>query len=911
MARLVLHVVPHTHWDREWYEPFETYRFRLVGVLDRLLEIMRTDPGFSHFNFDGQTAAIEDYLDVRPEAGTEIAALVREGRLAIGPWRILMDEFLCSAETIVRNLQQGATTASALGRAMRLGYIPDSFGHIAQMPQLLRLAGLTDACVWRGVPSAVDRTVFRWEAPDGSAVRTVYMPRGYSNAVALPTSPEELLARAARIAADLEPLRGAEAILAMNGSDHQGAQAHLPELFAKTNAMQDEVSFRLGSLQEYIETLPDADLPVWRGEMRSGARANLLPGVASARVPLKLAELRASIELERYAEPLALLGATSPGTLLDGAWRRMVENSAHDSICGCGIDAVADQVAERYREAFHIAALIAADGLGMLAARVEGPPGAALVFNPSPRARSAVTEVTVTTSVDPGRLAFRTPDGEVVPAQTLWSRAETLIDMRLRGDQLAAIVPTINSRLMERHVVNDVSIEHGSDTTVRLSMGAEAEGDLDVQAVKAAVEAAIAARPRARFRVLGTGPFTVRALVQTPSVGGLGWTVLEPVGTDPAPPGVRADGHVLDNGLIRAEVDAAGQLALTRGGFRYEGLLAIEDGGDAGDEYNYSPPERDVVVTDPVEPAVVDEVLHGPLEAGLRVTTRYRIPASLDTRGTRRARRSTYLPVVATYTLRAGEPFLRARLEVVNDARDHRVRALFPLPFAVSGSNADTAFHVTARTLEAEGGVHEHGLATFPSRRWVDTSDGDNGLAILHRGTPEYEIAGGRAIAVTLLRSVGWLSRQGMAYRAGPAGPAIPTPGAQLPGTHAFDLAVYPHAGDWRGGDVHAAWEAFALPLRAAPVRGGMLTPRGSALSIEPHTIELSALHAAADGVTCRIYNASDEEVIARARFGEPLRFARARLVGILGDERGAVARDGEAFVVPLRPWEIATLSLT
>jgi alpha-mannosidase len=149
-----------------------------------------------------------------------------------------------------------------------------------------------------------------------------------------------------------------------------------------------------------------------------------------------------------------------------------------------------------------------------------------------------------------------------------------------------------------------------------------------------------------------------------------------------------------------------------------------------------------------------------------------------------------------------------------------------------------------------------------------------------------------------------------MAYRAGPAGPAIATPGAQLVGGHAFELAVYPHAGDWRAGKVHAAWEAFGLPFRAMPARGGPLAPQGSALSIEPDSVELSALHAAPAGVTCRIYNASGDGVTARLRFGEPLRFAAATLVGILGEERAGVACDDDGFVVPLRPWEIATLSL-
>ncbi|MGH2726366.1 MAG: alpha-mannosidase, partial [Actinomycetota bacterium] len=401
MPRTVLHVVPHTHWDREWYEPFEVYRFQLVKVVDRLLEVLDTDPDFRHFNFDGQTAAIEDYLEVRAAVEPEVKRFVEAGRLAVGPWRILMDEFLCSPETIIRNLRQGVAMAERLGGSMRIGYIPDSFGHVSQMPQLLRLAGFTDACVWRGVPETVDRVAFRWEAPDGSAVRAIYLARSYSNGASLPDTFEELIVRSKRIIEDMTPFGPGSVVLAMNGTDHRGPEAHLPALFANANARQDEISFRIGSMTEYLRDAPGEDLPVWRGEMRSGARANLLMGVVSARMPLKQLEFAASTMLERYAEPLAAVAGTDAERILAKPWRGMVENSAHDSICGCGVDAVADAVAARYREADRVGELVARDALETLAARIdtaglaENDEGV-VVFNPSPYERSGVAEVSVT-----------------------------------------------------------------------------------------------------------------------------------------------------------------------------------------------------------------------------------------------------------------------------------------------------------------------------------------------------------------------------------------------------------------------------------------------------------------------------------------------------------------------------------
>ena len=163
-------IVPHTHWDREWYAPFQQYRVQLVHLVDDLLGLLEADPSFTRFLLDGQTAVVDDYLAVRPDAAPRLAALAAAGRLQVGPWMILMDEFMVSGETIVRNLQHGLVRAAALGgdAAMRVGYLPDMFGHVAQMPQILRLAGLEHAVVWRGVPSDVTRTAFWWRAPDGS-----------------------------------------------------------------------------------------------------------------------------------------------------------------------------------------------------------------------------------------------------------------------------------------------------------------------------------------------------------------------------------------------------------------------------------------------------------------------------------------------------------------------------------------------------------------------------------------------------------------------------------------------------------------------------------------------------------------------------------------------------------------------
>jgi alpha-mannosidase len=317
------------------------------------------------------------------------------------------------------------------------------------------------------------------------------------------------------------------------------------------------------------------------------------------------------------------------------------------------------------------------------------------------------------------------------------------------------------------------------------------------------------------------------------------------------------------------------------------------------------------VITEPSEPPVVDVIEEGPLRATLRVRRTYRIPEGLRTDERARARRTVLLPVTTDLSLRAGEPFLRATTTLHNVARDHRLRVRFGVPFSAERSYADGAFDVVERALEAEGGDHEVGLPTFPCRRWVDVSDGSSGLAVFHRGTPEYELRPD-ALAITLLRSVGFLSRGGMSTRAGAAGPVLPTPRAQLAGEHTFELALFPHAGDWRSARVHDVAERFAYPLRATALRAhpGSLPAANELLLLSPASVQLSALHRNGGSTIVRVYNASPEPVDARIAVGAPLRAGRAALVGLLGNERGELSVEPGGVRLPLRAWEIATVRL-
>jgi alpha-mannosidase len=386
-------LTPHTHWDREWYEPFAVFSERLVVMMDALLDL--AESGFPHFHLDGQTAMIDDYLERRPERAADLRRHVRAGRLSAGPWVTQMDEFLTSGESHIRNLEMGMARAEALGGGLRLGYMPDQFGHIGQMPQMLRMAGLDRAMVWRGVPRAIDRSSFRWRSPDGSEVLTEYMVFGYFNGAsfAQATDPGALADAIRRSIDAMRPYTVGDAMVVMVGYDHAGPDATLPERLEQARRFLPRSDVRIAGLGPSVAAAGrdvSGDLPVWVGELRSSARAHLLPNVYSARVHQKLERGRVEILLERVAEPLAALvpGLAWPHEALQDVWTLMLWNGAHDSACGCSHDQVALDVDARFASARATAESIAADGLRALGAQVH--PSGTIRWNPSPFEREGI-----------------------------------------------------------------------------------------------------------------------------------------------------------------------------------------------------------------------------------------------------------------------------------------------------------------------------------------------------------------------------------------------------------------------------------------------------------------------------------------------------------------------------------------
>ena len=954
-----LHVVSHTHWDREWYRTFQQFRFRLVGLVDRLLDLLEEDPRYRFFTLDGQTVVVDDYLAIRPEQETRVRRLAQEGRLLVGPWYILPDEFLEGPEAMVRNLLSGGRGCRRLtGEPQpmeRIGYIPDPFGHISQLPQIAAGFGMEALCFWRGVGEAP--TEFRWAAPDGSELLVLHLRESYSNGAWLDADEAGFVRDLAAARDALAPHATTSNVLVMNGTDHMEPRADMP---ARLRAAESELGDRVmhstlpGYLAAVRAELGDeglAGLPLLQGELRSPHRAHLLPAVLSARMWIKQWNTRCETLLTRWAEPFAALAEQIDGSsgrrgFLREAWRWLLQNHPHDSICGCSVDQVHREMRTRFAWSEQIAEEVTRESLEVIARQIEtqmeghhepdASPATAhapriVVFNPTPFPRTDRVPV----RLDPaphGPWHLADADGKVVRHRVLGRSAREYYDAWMDREALHAWM------------------------TQAASSGGHLDGDLFFQGLDIRVEGRIAhlqitvgsspveASPEDMARLLDLladdqiERFRVRALEEQGldveflgrDIPGLGYSQFSvtrgpwpATHGQPPTPSLQSPPSI-ENEFFHVEADPTdGTLTVTdkATGLVLAGVNRFVDGGDRGDEYTFCRPEQDTVVDTPVAPPDIRRVDDG-LGSSLEIHVVYRVPRALaDGDRSARSTEQVDLPITSRASLTPGMRRVEFTTWVDNRAEDHRLRVRFPTPIVTDRSWAEGHFDVVERPVPLPSGTEdwaEQPIGTHPQLTFVDVSDGLRGVMLVNRGLPEYEVLPGTAeqagvtLALTLLRCVGWLSRGDLRNRPRHAGPADPTPEAQCPGEHTFHYALVPHAGNYLSAYQEA--HAFNAPLRAVctDVHAGSLPPSARFLEVSPAAVVLSAVKPPeqGEGLIARIYNAAQVLVEARLTLWRP--FRRCTLVSL--SEREAIhplAEDGEIVSLPLRAREIATLRFT
>ena len=920
-----LYFVVHTHWDREWYQPFQRMRARLVAMADRMLPEVESG-ALPHFHFDGQTIVLEDYLEVRPYNARRLAALVKKGKIAIGPWYVLADSFLVSGESLIRNLETGRDVARRFGAPLQLGYLPDQFGHTAQMAQILAGFGFKAAVLWRGVGADVNRNRFLWEALDGTRLLTVYLPNGYSNGANLPLgSAEDFRRKVLQIAERERDFAAGSPILVMNGTDHAEPDPRLRERIAEWGD-SGAPALEIGSLAGYVERvseLPRDALPIHRGELRSALRAHLLPGVTSARTWIKQRDFTITAALERYAGPLAAMAVASGGgkglsDYLELAWKTELQNHPHDSICGCSVDQVHRDMRYRFDQAAMMAETVEHGAAETLLSPARNSETVLAVFNPT-FGRQAVVSGRVEIDEPEARHAMVAADGRRMPVVIEAGRSEHAFEAAMTAAELKAVVTGLNTPSIMGQTVRNYALRERGDGSYQLELflSRTPTSSLDVERMRAellsalpdSAEVHIRARSAARCAVsfladdlVPTG-FSFYRLAREDSVA------LRPASADPP------SNDSIENEFYRISATGRG-LAISdiETGETLE--LHFEDDGDRGDEYNHDPVAGAAPISEPAQcSARVEE--DGPARKQIALAFAYSLPEGLSEDRRSRSPNTVMVGVDLTATLYPGLKRIDFVATVDNRARDHRMRAALRTPAVVTEALSDTAFGVVSRILTpVEPRGTEEFCPTAPHRTVTAVEGATLSAAIMSRGLYEVEArreASGSTLLLTMLRCVGWLSRSDLASRSGGAGPELETPDAQEQGVRRFEFAVTTYVGGYLEAGLMGRAASYAYPpqmFASGPVRpsdGGLWLARCD----NPRVMFSTAYPLKKPGTwLLRLYSVSPRTETVRLKFAEGARGRPVDLAGRPVRRETLRRRRGGEIEMTLRPFEIATFQL-
>jgi len=912
----VAYLVSHTHWDREWYRTFGEFRVDLDRVVRATLSDLE-DGTLDHFVLDGQAVLLEDYLAGRPNDRERIRNLVTEGRLAVGPWYVLPDEFLVSGEATVRNLVLGHRSADGLGGVQKVGYMPDSFGHIAQMPQLLREAGIDSFIYTRGNGDEIDRLgwEFIWRAPDGSEVLAVNQVRGYCNAGGLGMSeiwhahtprevdPVRAVSQVREIFREHAERARSAVVLLNNGCDHFPPPRDLGRVLQALRDAFPETEFRTGGFVEYLRAVRDASPPLetFEGELLGGRLHHILSGVWSTRMYLKQANERAQVLLSEIVEPLAayarfLVGMDYPQGLITACWKELLKNHPHDSICGCSTDEVHRDMETRYeavaRTGEQLVRRVLTDLTPTFGPRPEDDRDTVLcVANALPFERAEVIRRIVILqppALDESHLVLRDEAGQRVPCRIeRVQRVERFwgIDYRveLDGERQAERFMPYEDQFGSR-ILRPESEKDTADTFVRIEFLAE-----------------LPALGHARFTLAEERDGADRT-----------------EGGSPHPVSVRDD--EIDNGLCRVRLHQNGTFdLLDRSTDReFRGLNLLEDSEDVGDEYDFSRAARPVTVS-AAECDGADTSLRAGGYSGVLVA-RFDLELPVAATGDRQTREAARVacPVEVRVELRSGSPLVRVETRFDNRVRDHRLRTRFPTGIASDAVWSDDHFLVIRRPLCPTSGSSwvQPPPGTFPQQEYSLVQDATGGLAVFNRGLPEVEGTTGAngevELALTLLRSVGWLSRDDFeSRRRSNAGPTLHTPAAQCAGQHVFRYAILSFRGDFRDAEVRESSRSYRVdPVTVQGVLAGSATGGRSLVRQGSGRATITAIkrHQTRDSLVVRLYNpyphAIEEALLTDAGI------TAAWLVDLLEERTDPLRSDRQRVDLELGPHRILTVEL-
>jgi mannosylglycerate hydrolase len=740
-----IHVIPHFHWDREWYFTTEESKILLVNDMEEVLTMLEQNEDYRYFVLDGQTAILEDYLSVCPENKTRIEDLVRKNKLIIGPWYTQTDEMVVGGESIVRNLLYGMLDCKPFGKRMMIGYLPDSFGQSARLPQILNGFDINRCIFWRGTSERMgtDKTEFIWNGDDNSEVVVQLLPLGYAIGKYLPEDAEKLKERLDKYFPVLDKGATTDHILLPNGHDQMPIQKNIFDIMDKIEECYPGRQTKMSRYEEVFDIIEDnkENLAKISGEFLDGKYMRVHRSIYSTRADLKSANTRIENKITNILEPLASiaysLGFSYHHGLVEAIWKELLKNHAHDSIGCCCSDKVHRAIADRFFLAeeradrlidFYKRKIV--DSMGM-----EFGLDKFTVFNTLPYERTDVITGSIVTRMK--NFAVYNENGDEMPVEILSQKV-------------------VDAGLIDRQIVH-----YGNYN------------------------------PFVQYDI---------AIYDTiPSMGYKTYFIRE---TDKALPvnevSVEKDEHSLENEFYHIDISANGSLAITdkKTNITYKNVLLVEDSSDDGDEYDYSPLEKDFVVTSEHAQASI-EITKQNLLSQAKIDFEMNIPRDLDSRKQQQC--DSIMHCQFTITLKEDSPIIGLNLVVDNQSKDHRVRVLIPNQLGAQYSLSDNQFGTIIRPAQdslvekwQEEKWSERPDGIFPFLSYV-TQDNNQGLAVITNSVREFELVGTNfnTIAITLFRSVGLLGKENLLRRPGrPSGIRMETPDSQMLGVQTFELAL-------------------------------------------------------------------------------------------------------------------------
>ncbi|MGT2950942.1 alpha-mannosidase [Streptococcus cuniculi] len=843
MENVVVHIISHSHWDREWYQSFEGHRMQLVELFDDLFDLFEHDPEFKSFHLDGQTIVLDDYLAIRPENRAKVQSYIDQGKLKIGPFYILQDDYLISSESNVRNSLIGHQECQKWGKSTAIGYFPDTFGNMGQAPQLLKQTGLDVAAFGRGVkPIGFDNQVLAdqqftsqfsemvWQGADGSEVLGILFANWYSNGNEIPVDKAEAAAFWEQKLADVERYAATNQWLMMNGCDHQPVQKNLSEAIRVANELYPEITFVHSSFDEYVaavkEHLP-ANLSQVTGELTSQETDGwyTLANTASARIYLKQAYVETSNLLEQVVEPLLVLTKGDHyQDQLTYAWKTLLQNAPHDSICGCSVDEVHREMEVRFEKAKSVAAFVKTNALNAWKDQLD-------------------------TEQASGEYLFT-----VVNTGLHRKRDQATVVLEVATCDFKEAAPTMAFQRMSDLVLPNFCVQ-----------------DLDGQSIPAIIEDLGAhfnyQLPNDAFRKA----YIARQIKVTIPVDleAVSWQTFQLVeGEQAHETGLYQDGQIETEYLKLCVEEYGLTLHDKRTGQVYEDFIQFEDRGDIGNEYLYFQPlNTQPIYAELVNVAVVENTSQ---TARLRLTHALTIPVSADEQLEReqeglveymkrtagRSQDRTRIELTTDVCVLAFDPQIRFKTRFTNTAKDHRIRVLFQAHHAGQSHEAESIFEVVERSNQPSA-AWENPENTQRQQAFVSLTDDEKGVTVANKGLYEYEVLDDKTLALTILRAVGELGDWGY----------FPTPDAQCLRTFEVEYALECHRPEERFAAFRRA-KAFQTPLTTlqVPVQTGTVAATGHALehkALQEEQICPAALKqkTASQQVLLRYYNMSQEPV--------------------------------------------------